>query len=309
MSQPRGGYTTPGGSAAWRSQSQMPFDRFTTPTFDAGRRGRQSEGNPVEEDLSAQEQWLAREGSNLGNLGSLGLGFPDGGGRGRDTSARGLETPGGPFGAGRRSSSKFNHDDPGTGSISAPLSPHRLYAQLEMGKGPASGWPAYESRQGTPGVPNPSGGPSSYANINANASRSTSSSHVAPGSGAPPSRSGSSSNGSGNMNKQEAHGTRSSFQPFSPAIPSGNPSKLRHMNAEANSTTSFISPSTLLSPQPASATLPNQVDNLASDFGKMGVAPPGRGIENDQQAKARGGRTTPGWQSKAASPDLSRGST
>jgi hypothetical protein len=111
------------------------------------------------------------------------------------------------------------------------------------------------------------------------------------------------------MNKQEAHGTRSSFQPFSPAIPSGNPSKLRHMNAEANSTTSFISPSTLLSPQPASATLPNQVDNLASDFGKMGVAPPGRGIENDQQAKARGGRTTPGWQSKAASPDLSRGST
>jgi terminal uridylyltransferase len=319
MSQPRGGYPAPGGSAAFRSQSQLPFDRFATPMYDNGRRGRQSEGSvPEQEDISAQEQWLASQGPNLGNIGSLGLGFPEGfdgqgqsqGGRGRDTNARGLENPAGPYGHGRRSTSKFNHDDPGTGSISAPLSPHRLYAQLEMGKGPAAGWPAYDPRQTNLGVPAP-GGPSSYPNPNPNAGRSTSSSHVAPGSGAPPSRSASSSNsnsnGSGNLNKAEpiAHPV---FQPFSPPIPT---SKLRHMNAGESSMTSFISPSTLLSPPQAAASLPPQssVDNLTNDFGKMGVAPPGKENEQKKGTKGKGGRTTPGWQSKATSPDLSKGSS
>jgi len=288
--------------------------------YDNGRRGRQSEGSvPEHDDISAQEQWLASQGPNLGNIGSLGLGFPEGfdgqgqsqGGRGRDTSARGLETPVGPYGHGRRSTSKFNHDDPGTGSISAPLSPHRLYAQLEMGKGPAAGWPVYDPRQANLGAPIPSGGPSSYPNPNPNAGRSTSSSHVAPGSGAPPSRSASSSNsnsnGSGNMNKAEpiAH---PAFQPFSPPIPA---SKLRHMNAGESSMTSFISPSTLLSPPQAAASLPSQsgVDTLTNDFGKMGVAPPGQENEQKKGTKGKGGRTTPGWQSKATSPDLSKGSS
>ena len=288
--------------------------------YDNGRRGRQSEGSvPEHDDISAQEQWLASQGPNLGNIGSLGLGFPEGfdgqgqsqGGRGRDTSARGLETPVGPYGHGRRSTSKFNHDDPGTGSISAPLSPHRLYAQLEMGKGPAAGWPVYDPRQANLGAPIPSGGPSSYPNPNPNAGRSTSSSHVAPGSGAPPSRSASSSNsnsnGSGNMNKAEpiAHPP---FQPFSPPIPA---SKLRHMNAGESSMTSFISPSTLLSPPQAAASLPTQsgVDTLTSDFGKMGVAPPGQENEQKKGTKGTGGRTTPGWQSKATSPDSSKGSS
>jgi terminal uridylyltransferase len=307
MSQPRGGYPTPGGSGAWRSQSQIPFDRFATPAFEAGRRGRQSEGNTVnsDEDLSAQDQWLASQGSNLGNLGSLGLGFPEGfdaqGGRGRDTAARGLES-GGPYVGGRRSTTKYNHDDPGSGSISAPLSPHRLYAQLEMGRGPSSGWPAYDPRQSAPGVPSAPGGPSSYAN-NSAASRSTSSSHVAPGSGAPPSRSGSSSN---STNGQNAKNQESMFQPFSPPIPH---SKLRHMNANAEASTAFISPSTLLSPPPAEAALPTpNVDELTSTFGKMGVAPPGRGAENDQKMRGRPGQA--GWQSSTTtSPDLGRGSS
>lgn len=318
MSQPRGGYPAPGGNAAFRSQSQLPFDRFATPMYDQGRRGRQSEGNAAEQDeVSAQEQWLASQGPNLGNMGSLGLGFSEGfdsqgqsqGGRGRDTSSRGLENPSGVYGGGRRSTSKFNHDDPGTGSISAPLSPHRLYAQLEMGKGPQAGWPSYDPRQGGLGVPNPSSGPSSYANPNPGAGRSTSSSHVAPGSGAPPSRSASSSNsnGSGIMGKPEpiAHPT---FQPFSPPIPT---SKLRHMKAGESSMTSFISPSTLLSPPQASASLPPQsnVDALANDFGQMGVSPVGNENEQRKGSKGKGGRTTPGWQSTATSPDPSKGSS
>jgi len=321
MSQPRGGYPAPAGNAGFRSQSQLPFDRFTAPVYDTGRRGRQSEGSVAEQDeVSAQEQWLASQGPNLGSMGSLGLGFPEGfdgqgqGGRGRDTSARGLEHPGGPYGHGRRSTSKFNHDDPGTGSISAPLSPHRLYAQLEMGKGPAAGFPAYDPRQGSAGVPTTSGGPSSYTNPNPHAGRSTASSHVAPGSGAPPSRSVSSSNsnGSGNMNKNQDPVAHSTFQPFSPPIPS---SKLRHMKAGESSMASFISPSTLLSPPTAAASLPAQpagVDSLANDFGRMGVATVEKGAEHDQKAqggKSTKGRTTPGWPGSATSPDPSKGST
>lgn len=298
---------TPGGSAAWRSQSQVPFDRLSTPAFEGGRRGRQSEVNSDNaQDLSAQDLWLASQGDNLGNVGTLGLGFPDAfdgpGNRGRDTAARGLETPGN-FAASRRGPSHFDHDKPGPGTMSAPLSPHRLYAQLEMGKGPAAGWPTYDPRQNvTGGSSVSSGGPSAYAGSSTGGrgnipNRSTASSHAAPGSGAPTPRSGSIN--ASNSKSQESAGlgpvnmSMPMFQPFSPPMPQ---SSLRHMNeAEANSA-SFISPSTLLSPQPAPATLPPPhgpvgVDSLANEFGRMGVAPPGHGVENDKKAKGK----LPGW--------------
>lgn len=311
MSQPRGGFTTPGGNAAWqRSHSQVPFDRLSTPAFEGGRRGRQSEGNTTDNsaEVSAQDLWLASQGNNLGNIGSLGLGFPEGfdAGRGRDTSARGLETPGNY--ASRRGPSHFDHETP-SGTMSAPLSPHRLYAQLEMGKGPASGWPAYESRQNAPaGSSAAPGGPSAFAGpstggVGNNKNRSTPSAKNAPGSGAPTPRSGS-VNGSHTSKAQEAAATMPVFQPFSPPLLH---SKLRHMNAAEANSASFISPSTLLSPQPAAATLPpSSVDSLVNDFDKMGVAPPGKGSENDRKGKAK----TPGWQSgpvsKPTSPNPSR---
>lgn len=277
LSQPRGGagYPNPPATAAWRSQSQVPFDRLAPPQYETGgRRGRQSEGSVADQqDLSAQELWLASQGSNLGNVGSLGLGFPDSldaqGGRGRDTSARGLEAPSGPF-LTRRSASNYDHENPGSGSISAPLSPHRLYAQLEMGKGPSAGWPAYDPRQhASPGVPMASGGPSSYANRPGSASGQKRS-------GMPPT---SSSNGAakGTMDGK----TPLAFQPFSPPMPH---SKLRQLNGEATAS-SFISPSTLLSPPQGPASLPQGVDSLINDFGRMGVAPPGAGAENDQKEK------------------------
>lgn len=247
------------------------------------------------QDLTAQDLWLASQGNNLGNIGSLGLGFPESfdapGGRGRDTSARGLETPGGPFRSSRRSTNNYDHENPGSGSISAPLSPHRLYAQLEMGKGPAAGWPAYDPRQQvSAGVPLlPAGGPSTYG------SRSGSSSGTGVGAGAagqkpairggstlPPPPSASNGGGSSTTSGSEKHSLFPSFQPFSPPMPH---SKLRHLNGEATAS-SFISPSTLLSPPQAAATLPPQgVDSLIGDFGRMGVAPPGAGAENDQRKK------------------------
>lgn len=283
LSQPRGGFTNPAaaGGAAWRSLSQVPFDRLAPPNYESGRRGRQSEGSTMDsQDLSAQEMWLASQGSNLGNVGSLGLGFPEAfdmqGGRGRDTSARGLETPGGPYRSSRRSVSNYDHDNPGSGSISAPLSPHRLYAQLEMGKGPAAGWPAYDPRQHvSPGVPLQTGGPSTYGNrsgSNSGAQKSSARSGMLPS----PSSNGGTSKG------LDQPSPLPSFQPFSPPMPH---SKLRQLNGEATAT-SFISPSTLLSPPQGQASLPGpSVDSLASDFGRMGVAPPGAGVENDQKSK------------------------
>lgn len=289
LSQPRGGYSNPGGGAAWRSHSQVPFDRLAPPSFEGGRRGRQSEGSVMDsQDLSAQEMWLASQGSNLGNLGSLGLGFPESldmqGGRGRDTSARGLETPGGPYRSSGRSVSNYDHDNPGSGSISAPLSPHRLYAQLEMGKGPAAAWPAYDPRQHvSAGIPLPAGGPSTYGN------RSGSTSAAVP---KPNARSGMlpspslSSNGTASAKGMDQPTALPAFQPFSPPMPH---SKLRQLNGEATAT-SFISPSTLLSPPQAQASLPGlNVESLASDFGRMGVAPPGAGVENDQKVKGNEG--------------------
>lgn len=143
-----------------------------------------------------------------------------------------------------------------------------------MGKGPAVGWPAYDPRQhAAPGVPFTPGGPSSYANRSGSTSGQKRSGMV-PGP--------SSSNGStGQSTIHEAAPAPSTFQPFSPPMPH---SKLRHMNGETMAS-SFISPSTLLSPPQQPASLPQGVDSLINDFGRMGVAPPGAGVENDQKEK------------------------
>jgi terminal uridylyltransferase len=279
MSASRGNIITPpanGTGSAWRSQSQMPFDRVGPSQFDAPIRGRGSDSGA---DISAQELWLASQGSNLGGVGSLGLGFPEtpysAGGRGRDTASRGLETPGGPYrssgggGGGRRAPSAYDADNGGSGSVSAPLSPHRLYAQLEMGKGPAgtpSGWPSFDPRQLPSGAPMPVGG----------------------GTGAAPGyRSVSRSNVAATTKTAEPSVQLPSFQPFSPPLLN---STLRHIHGEP-SATAFISPSTLLSPPSQAAGLPpaGGMDRLARAFDQLGVEGPGFGAENDGKERIGAG--------------------
>lgn len=152
MSTNRSGYSTPPiqGNPGWRSQSQVPFDRMNgpphleAPSSSSSRRGRRSEvdSEPASADYnqanSAQDMWLASQGNNLGNLGNLNLGLSFGEspyadpGRGRDPASRGLETPGG-YNRTPRRGNNYDHGA-GSGSISAPLSPHTLYAKLELGK-------------------------------------------------------------------------------------------------------------------------------------------------------------------------------
>lgn len=150
--------------------------------------------------------------------------------------------------------------------MSAPLSPLRLYAQLEMGKGPQAGqpnWPTYDPRlHVSPGMPvDRMTGPSSYRVSNAsNASRSNG---VRPGGGP--------------VSEHEPPSPLPVFAPFSPPAV---PSLLRPSNGEARS---YISPSTLLSPEGRQTDLPvaaAAVDDLADNFGSLGVQPPGRGAEN-----------------------------
>lgn len=286
----RGAYGAGGGSssggqvhnAAWRSHSQAaPFDRLGPPTpMEGGGRGRQSDGDVSE--YSAQDLWLSSQGSNLGGVGSLGLqGFEpaasgSGGsssannsnGRGRDTQARGLETPGAGYRGARRAVSAYD-DGAGSGSISAPLSPHRLYAQLEMGKGPQipqSSWPSammnYDPRQhSTAGMP-----------VSSASQR-----------GQP--RSASLVPGSRSIGEErDVPSSLPTFAPFSPAAPT---SSLKPLNGEP---AAYISPSTLLSPPSQSAALPsgnagNAIDSLANNFNQLGVSPPGAGAENPAGAR------------------------
>ncbi len=229
-----------------------------------GRRGRQSEGDVP--DYSAQELWLASQGANLGGVGGLGLGFTEygfdpNGARGRDTATRGLEIPGS-YRESRRSASVY---EGGSGSISAPLSPHRLYAQLELGKGPQN-WPAYDPRlHASPGMPvDRVSGPSNYRTGTNNALRGAS-------------RSGSliPTNGS-HLADIEPPSPLPAFAPFSPPNPI--PSTLQPLNVES---ANYISPSTLLSPAPEPQSLPKSaVNSLAQSFDRMGVSPPGKGAEN-----------------------------
>lgn len=280
----------------WRSQSQAPaFDRaphsaasgYETPNEQA-RRGAPSDTVAHNTDFTAQELWLASQGPNLGNVasgsGSLGLAFegynPDSStSRGRDTSTRGLETPGG-FGHhrhNRKSPSGYDNNG-GSGSISAPLSPHRLYAQLEMGTTQAnpvwgSGFnTAYDSRHHL-GVPN-------NTNANAGASTSTASHRI-------PSTARSSSllptqpiSVSG---YEEPPSPLPAFAPFSPP---SIPSSLKPLNGEP---ASYISPSTLLSPANHSAMLESSgVEALSNTFEQLGVNPPGQGKEDVRGSRKQG---------------------
>jgi len=276
----RGAYGSGGGgqvhNAAWRSHSQAaPFDRLGPPgPLEGGSRGRQSEGDVSE--YSAQDLWLSSQGSNLGGVGSLGLqGFEpvaSGSGsasgatnsnRGRDTQARGLETPGAGYRGARRAVSAYD-DGAGSGSISAPLSPHRLYAQLEMGKGPQipqSNWPSsmmnYDPRQhSTAGMPVSS----------ASQRGQPRSASLVPG-------------GRSIGEERDIPSSLPTFAPFSPAAPT---SSLKPLNGEP---AAYISPSTLLSPPSQIAALPpanaeSAIDSLATNFNQLGVSPPGVGAEN-----------------------------
>jgi terminal uridylyltransferase len=197
-------------------------------------------------------------------------GFDTPGLRGRDTASRGLETPGGfprtTGGSGsvngaRRSASAYENG--GSGSISAPLSPHRLYAQLAMGKGPSgqSNWPTYDPRMhATPGL----AVGASHRNPRSASNAPTPTSTVA------------------------SHDNLSQLPVFAPFSPPNVNSTLKPLNGEMT----FLSPSTLLSPAQGVAGLPSGealggVGSLAESFEKMGVSLPGQGAEVQGLIKER----------------------
>ncbi|WVW78727.1 hypothetical protein I302_100687 [Kwoniella bestiolae CBS 10118] len=324
LSATRGQFTNPHVNNGYRSHSQVPFDRFGAgPMLDApnARRGQQNDDDFPE--YSAQDLWLQSQGSNLGGVGGLGLGFDDlglseRGGRGRDTGTRGLETPGGAYrGAptSRRSASAYEGGNgPTSGTISAPLSPHRLYAQLELGKGlqppstsnpsssPSNAWPGYDPRlHASPGMPMDriSGpGPSRIASQSGN-SRSPNS--------APPAPNGRSQGLQLGVGASED--PLPAFKPFdsTPATlippppgsvkssikppPSVRQSQQQQTNKnlakakDQDTPAKFISPSTLLSPANETTPLPG-VESLTSSFGSLGM---GMGMNAPPPAKSIGG--------------------
>ncbi|KAL7424383.1 hypothetical protein Q5752_000065 [Cryptotrichosporon argae] len=308
-------YAAPGGSG-WRSHSQTPFDRLA-PSSDmrhvdpasgapmpvVGRRGRMSDigGSGHQRELSAQEMWLAAQGPNLGNVNLLGASSAAGhvenpfdyGVRGRDTMARnhddfasansGRGTPGGGRGTpSRRSTSAY---EGGPGTVSAPLSPSRLYAQFEIGRG--AGAPTTPNAGGAAGV---SAGPAwptfdpryGYAQQGSRASARSELGHprapvpsgaqAAPVPVPVPARSAGAAAHDGSP-------ALPAFAPFSP------PALASSLHPPAQAQASYISPSTLLSPGPAaSRPLPPVeavpapdaaqtmgVDALAQTFDGLGV--------------------------------------
>lgn len=294
MSTSRSGYSTPpinglptGGLPGWRSQSQAaPFDRIAasgggSSLLDApnssARRGRHSDADsgPNGGDFTGQDLWLASQGSNLGNLNFGGMGYSESpfgndnsGGRGRDTSQRGLETPGGYHRAPRRSGSGYDDGhNAGSGSISAPLSPHAMYAKLEMGKSHLHPWPSSSG-----------GGSGNFApptsSIPAPLHGRT---YKTPTASTNPSRSGSLIPGGPhalaleNYHQQHESSTLPPFQPFSPPTV---PSILRELNGEP---ANYISPSTLLSPPTQNREL--GVEDVTKGFEGLGVDAPGKGVE------------------------------
>ena len=212
--------------------------------------------------------WGPHEGPGLSGNGSLGLGnshepISEGAGsRGRATVTRGLESPNG-HREPRRAASAY---EGGSGSVSAPLSPQRLYAQLELGKGIQHqtnqvNWASYDPRlHAIPGMPvDRISGPSGSQTVSAVASRRNS-------------RSGPQRPING---VSENPSTIPAFVPFAS---NPFPSTLRPLDGEP---ASYISPSTLLSPSQEVASLPGPaVHDLAQSFGRMGVNPPGEGPEN-----------------------------
>ncbi|WWD22056.1 hypothetical protein CI109_106544 [Kwoniella shandongensis] len=311
LSATRGSFNNPHVNNGWRGHSQAPFDRLAPGSMhDAphGRRGRQSEDDVPE--YSAQDLWLQSQGANLGGVGSLGLGFDDfglndRGSRGRDTNTRGLDAPGGAYrGAptSRRSASAYEGGaGPGSGTVSAPLSPHRLYAQLEIGKGlqgQQQAWSGYDPRlHSSAGMPmDRVSGPSTL--------RSQSSAGVPGGRSASNALSSNGVGGGRGTRRDLDHESLSplpAFAPFDAApIPAPAPSTastttakpapraVTNVGASAarDSPANFISPSTLLSPQHEHTALPGggPVDNLASSFGQLGM-----GMRPPPSAKSMGG--------------------
>jgi hypothetical protein len=86
------------------------------------------------------------------------------------------------------------------------------------------------------------------------------------------------------------------FSPFSPQQPNVGlaPDEGVHVHASQGAPT-HKSLSTLLSPAPASATLPGEgkedaVEELVDRFQQIGVSPPGRGAEDSTGARREGGQ-------------------
>ncbi|CAD6585977.1 MAG: hypothetical protein TREMPRED_004293 [Tremellales sp. Tagirdzhanova-0007] len=279
----RGSFTNSVHNGGWRSHSQAPAERLApAPHIEtpSARRGRQSEGSAG--DYSAQDLWLASQGANLGDVsgGTLGVmehGFDANNARGRDTAARGLETPDSYRGA------RISTHEGGSGSISAPLSPHKPYAQLDFGRG-SENWPGtYDPRlHASPGMPvDRVSGPSNYRTTsNAASYGSSRSGPLVP------------TNGEHVGGDIEPYMSLPAFVPFQPKHTTS--SNRGSINSPA---ANYISPSTLLSPTQEPPSLPTPtVDTLNRDFSKMGVSPPGRGVENPagaRQAETRSGRSRP----------------
>lgn len=218
------------------------------------RRGRAVDNGPAAapEAPSAQDMWLASQGANLGNANAA---PPSGLGLGGDPAfeyRRGRAEAPSPFPAPVRSSRRAPaYDNPNAaGTVSAPLSPSRLYAQLEIGRGPSAPapapWPpAFEGQRGGFGAPGMPVGRPTARDLSI-----------------PPS-------GLHQSHTPEPGSPLSTFAPFSPPALS---SSLRPSSAEGKHNGSYISPSTLLSPAPPAGQgkLPKD-GGLAQSFSKLGV--------------------------------------
>lgn len=263
----------------------------------------ESHGRRGEDDIpeySAQDLWLQSQGANLGGVqvGGLGFGFDDlgvHGARGRDTVARGLDTPSGAYRnnpSARRSASAYGGNAASTsGTISAPLSPQRMYAQLELGKGIGSGlgsqqlWASYDPRlHASAGMPMSMSGPSS---LRSQSQQGTSRSVSGPNLGVPASAGGSS------RGRVFAPFDAAPIQSSSKAVgipvvapapgsigASGSaPHRAVADTNENGSAVNFISPSTLLSPSTGASALPDTqavgvrgMDALVGDFRQLIVS-------------------------------------
>ncbi|TXT11155.1 hypothetical protein VHUM_01906 [Vanrija humicola] len=272
----RGGFGNASAAAngpGWRSQSQQPHDRYHSSGSAGGgdRYGPTNGPGPtgVSERNVAQDMWLAAQGPNLGNPSGLGLG-----GRGREPVTRAMDPsqyPARP--RDRRQAS--NYDNPNAaGTVSAPLSPSRLYAQLEIGRGtrPAGGssaTPAGPSTFGAPGSSNEARGG------RRNVSNSRDLSH-------PPSQLAQS-----HTLADDPTSPLPTFAPFSPPVL---PSSLHPSMAETGTGSApYISPSALLSPSPQVPGLPGELDkgveSLTHGFGALGVDPAGGDAKRDTTKK------------------------
>ncbi|KAL1409910.1 hypothetical protein Q8F55_003909 [Vanrija albida] len=309
----------------WRSQSQQPHDRYHAGGAGAGgdrygptngpgpspmapeanqRRGRTNEvsagaaasaaaASGVSERNVAQDMWLAAQGPNLGNPSGLGLGgvadspFAEYGGRGREPVTRAMDPSQYPARARDRRQAS-NYDNPNAaGTVSAPLSPSRLYAQLEIGRGWAYDSPGGFGAPGTrpSGGNTPSAGPSTFGAPGSsnearpgrrNVSNTRDLSH-------PPSQLAQSHT----LGDDDPTSPLPTFAPFSPPVL---PSSLHPSMAESGSGSApYISPSALLSPSPQVPGLPGEVDkgveSLTHGFGALGVDPAGGDAKREKEAR------------------------